>query len=70
MFVVNSVDRRKKRIDMVVGQPYRWKYGEYVDELAAQARADGLDLLVSARQSYHFPGHTALIAIARPGILT
>jgi multimeric flavodoxin WrbA len=68
MFVLNSVDRRKRRIDVIVGQPYRGYVSVKVEKMARQAVADGLELLVSARQSYHLPGDTALIAIARPGV--
>jgi len=68
MFVLNSVDRRKKRIDVIVSQPYRGNISVKVEKMAGQAVADGLELLVSARQSYHLPGYTALIAIARPEV--
>jgi len=68
MFVFNSVDRRKRHIDVIVGQPYRGDISGKVKKMAGQAVADGLELLVSARQSYHLPGYTALIAIARPGV--
>jgi hypothetical protein len=69
MFVIGSVDRRKKSIDVIVGQPYRGDISGRIEELAEKAVADGLELLVSARQSYHLPGYTALIAIARPEAL-
>jgi hypothetical protein len=69
-FVLSPVDGRQKRVDLIISQPYILRLAPYIDRMAENALVDGLDLMVSARQSYHSPGRTALIAIARPGILS
>ncbi|MHB1731901.1 MAG: hypothetical protein ACYCU8_00335 [Ferrimicrobium acidiphilum] len=70
-FVLNNTDNRKeRRVDLVVGQPYLPHGIETISRILAKARADGLDMLVSPRQSYHLPGSTVLIAVAIPGTLS
>jgi hypothetical protein len=69
-FVLNSVNGRQKRVDLIISQPYTYGLTQYIDRMVENALVDGLDLMVSPRQSYHLPGRTALIAIARPGILS
>lgn len=70
-FILSSVDRKQKRLDLITSQPYPQQHiTECIDRMVENALVEGLDLMVSPRQSYHLPGYTALVAIARPGILS
>lgn len=68
--VQDKKSRAEPRIDLVGGNPYLMSDDtDWCNEIAEQARAYGGKVLVSARQSWHFPGRTALIVVDMGGIL-